>query len=270
MMNRIYLYWCNNHLKDGKENFGDLLPKYIIEKISKRKIIQVIHPSMRRYKHVLKHYLTIGSILEAANENSIVWGSGIIRENDFIKEAKFLAVRGPKTRKRLLELGYKVPEIYGDPAILLSDVYPNKIEPKYELGIIPHYVDYESIQTVFKDDASVKVIDLTTTDVEKTLDEILECKAIISSSLHGVIVPHTYGIPALWVKFSDKLGGDNIKFFDYFESVNLHYSKIVEINSDQVHAALLKEILESNADLALPKKEVLTKIKNDLMKSNPF
>ncbi|PKP12504.1 MAG: polysaccharide pyruvyl transferase family protein [Bacteroidetes bacterium HGW-Bacteroidetes-3] len=266
----INLFWFSLNRDDGKENFGDLLSDYIIRKISNKKIIRVIHPSMRRYKYFLKHYLAVGSILEVANLNSIVWGSGLIRKNDLIKKAKFLAVRGPITRKRLLELGYKVPELYGDPAILLPQFYSNNPIKKYKIGIIPHYVDYDIIKTSLTSNKHITIIDLLTNNVEKVIEEILECNYVISSSLHGLIVPHAYGIPALWVKFSDKLGGDNIKFYDYFESVNIIYNNEINLNTKQVELDFLLKLLNDNKEIILPTKKIIRQRKIDLLESNPF
>jgi hypothetical protein len=266
----INLYWFSLNRADKKENFGDLLSLYIVKNLTDRKIKFVKHPSMRRYKYLIKHYLTIGSILEVANKNSIVWGSGIIRRHDFIEKAKFLAVRGPITKKRLEELGYSVPNYLGDPSILLSNIYKSKPKfPKYEIGVIPHYVDYEEINNKFKNNKKLKIIDLITANIETTIDEICSCKYIVSSSLHGLIVPHTYGIPALWVKFSNKLGGDNIKFYDYFESVNLNYSKEISINNCD-SSELFFELLQENKEVILPTQEKINELKAGLLKSNPF
>ncbi|ESU22180.1 xanthan biosynthesis pyruvyl transferase GumL [Flavobacterium enshiense DK69] len=266
----IRLFWWTTNNNGGKDNFGDILSKFLVEKLTNRKIIKVPHPSMRRYKLFLKHYLTIGSILEVANSNSIVWGSGIIRENQFVREAKFLAVRGPRTRSRLLELGYKVPEIYGDPAILLPLYLQKKVEKKYKIGIIPHYINYEEVLASFGNDDRIKIIDLMTDDVERTISEILECENIISSSLHGVIVSQAYSIPSLWVKFSEKLAGDNVKFYDYFESVGITYESEFQINPlHSCYEELLNRI-EANRHLLLPDNILLAKRQDSLLKSCPF
>lgn len=255
---------------DGKDNFGDLLSKYLLEKITKLKVQKICHPSMRRYKYFIKHYLTIGSILEVANTNSIIWGSGIIRKNQFVEKSKFLAVRGPRTRSRLLELGYEVPEVYGDPAILLPKYFENNVKKKYKIGIIPHYINYEETMTIWGDENRIKIIDLITDNIERTINEILECEIIISSSLHGIIVSQSYGIPSLWIKLSNKLAGDDVKFYDYFESVGILYGKVFDINPLYFSYDELFVLIEENKNLLLPNKELLVKRQTELLKSCPF
>lgn len=270
-MSKLHLYWWSK--KGDKENYGDILGYYLVDKLSQKKIVRVIQPRGGRwYKWIKKHYVTVGSIISVVSRRSVVWGSGIIKENAIVDKAKFLAVRGPRTRKRLLELGYKVPEIYGDPALLLPLLIPNTLAKKYTLGIIPHYVDYDEISNVFSSREDIKVIDLLTNDVEKTTKEIMECETIISSSLHGVIVSHAYQIPAVWIKFSDKLSGDNVKFYDYYESVGIQYNKQFHYNPATDAISKLIDSLEEARKLALllPEREVIEKLQKGLLKSCPF
>jgi hypothetical protein len=51
------------------------------------------------------------------------------------------------------------------------------------------------------------------------IDAIASCRAILSSSLHGIIAAHAYGVPATWVKPSDRPKGDGFKFLDYWASM---------------------------------------------------
>ena len=84
-----------------KENYGDLLSKYLVEKISGRPV-KWIHPKKQPwYKLNKKNYLAIGSILHHATKNSVVWGSGIIDQKHKVAQADFRAVRGPRTREYL-------------------------------------------------------------------------------------------------------------------------------------------------------------------------
>ncbi|MDD7885191.1 polysaccharide pyruvyl transferase family protein [Flavivirga sp. 57AJ16] len=267
---KIRLFWWQEKRKNGKENYGDLMSKYLIEKISKRKVITVSHPSKRLYRHIFKHYIAIGSIISSANKNSVVWGSGIIKKEDNIRDAKFLAVRGPKTRARILEKGFHCPESYGDPALLLPDYFNPDVEKKYEIGVIPHYVDYSEVKSVFSNNPSIKVIDLLTYSVEETTVEILECKNIISSSLHGVIVAQAYKIPALWLRFSDKLSGDNIKFYDYYESVGVPFKEDIFVNSGNLNESFIKELLKEYNSVLLADSFLLDQRKKDLIESCPF
>ncbi|MBN2869189.1 MAG: polysaccharide pyruvyl transferase family protein [Flavobacteriaceae bacterium] len=270
MNNRIRLYWWHEKRASGLENYGDLLSKYLVEKISGKKVVSIKHPLRGIHKYFFKNYVCIGSIISSASKKSIVWGSGIIKKNDHIREATFVAVRGPKTRSRILELGYDCPEVYGDPAILLPNYYHPKVEKKYKIGIIPHYVDYEQVNKALIQDDNIKVINLLTKDIEKTTQEILECEQIISSSLHGVILPQAYRIPSLWVKFSDKLSGDNIKFHDYFESMSIHFTNEIFLEPSTLSFEVLNKLLIDNKDILLQEDAILENRKETLLASCPF
>jgi len=205
------VYWCSC---TGNKNFGDVLAEYLAKKIT-------FNESLGCSKHCLRQYYAItGSILGLTRKNAIIWGSGIIRKNEKIRKPKeVFAVRGPLTRKRLLELGHSCPQVYGDPALLLPFFYKPLNEKRYSLGIIPHYLDYKKVKREKKNEG-ILVINLKD-PIEKVIEEINLCERTISSSLHGLIVSHAYGIPSLWVKFSDNLPGDGIKFKDYLLSVNI-------------------------------------------------
>ncbi len=267
--NPIRLFWWSEPLLQGKpkENYGDLLGKYLVEKIS-GKPVRWVHPKKWHIKDYFQPiYATAGSILAHVNKKCIVWGSGIILKDQEVKPAKFLAVRGPQTRKRLLEQGYEVPDVYGDPGLLLPLYYNPPTEKKYKLGLIAHYNDYKIIQPLYKNDTEILLIDLMTNDIEATTDLFLQCEKIVSSSLHGLIIAHAYGIPALWVQFSDKLFGDGIKFQDYFESVELPFTTPEILIDKQPLEAFLNRF---NSQPALPDPAVIARLQIGLMEVCPF
>jgi hypothetical protein len=94
---------------------------------------------------------------------------------------------------------------------------------------------------------------------------------VISTSLHGLIVSHSYGIPALWISFKEKdLFGDNIKFLDYFSSVKIpEYSpfKFLEIKSFETEQVIQKIV--EHPKLGLPQ-ENLSTLQQGLIKAAPF
>ena len=227
------VFWWRN-----KNNFGDWITPYIYKKITgKNAIFQ--KPSNKSNQTVL---MAIGSILQHTSSNSIVWGSGIMKRKVFFQEPnKTLCVRGPITRERFMEMGYDCPAVYGDPAILLPKFYSIQATAGDLIGIIPHNSDYELVLKIFPFEP-FKVIDLRQ-DVEVVLEEIGSCSVIISSSLHGIIVPHAYGIPALWVMFSDAVPGDNVKFYDYYQSVGVFNLKPKTLNELPKEDELLRKIV---------------------------
>ena len=210
------IFWCKSGRND--KNFGDLITSYIYFKKKGKKPIFWTNKSTSD-----SVIFGAGSIMHLCKgwKNVTIWGSGIIDSKDtFDKPKKILCVRGPYTRKRFLELGYDCPEVYGDIALLLPYFYDKKMPKIYEIGIIPHFTDFHECNIIFQDLSGVKVIDVCD-EVENVVDEIRKCKMTISSSLHGIIVSHAYNIKSCWVKFSNFIIGDDVKFLDYYHSIGL-------------------------------------------------
>ena len=208
----IKLYWHRS-----KNNFGDILNPLLIEQITGKQVVWV-HPKFS----TKENYIAIGSILESASNYTIVWGSGFISKTGHCHKTplKVCAVRGPRSREKLIQDGIECPEIYGDPALLLPRVYKPSIEKEFELGIIPHFVDKDNVWLKnIQKNVEIKVLDIQESDPYVFIDQLLSCKKIASSSLHGIIVADAYSIPSIWIDFSDQVIGDGFKFLDYFASV---------------------------------------------------
>lgn len=185
-------------------NFGDQLSAPLLEWATGVPVTWV----RVRYKGKV---LGVGSILQhAIAPRDHVWGSGLIWDRKIYppQDVTFLAVRGPLTR---LNIAADVPEIYGDPALLLPYFYDRPVDKRYSVGIVPHHVDFAAVAD---GDPAIEVIDVTRPWVE-VVDAIRSCDVIVSSSLHGLIVAEAYGIPAVWVRISDQLKGGSFKFHDY-------------------------------------------------------
>lgn len=234
-----------------QNNFGDILNPIIVEYVSGLKVKKVAS------KYYTKRYLmAIGSILHRANKKALVWGSGFIKENSMIHDTpnNILAVRGPKTRNRLLELGIKCPEIYGDPALLISDYYKPKIGKKYKLGIIPHYIDKKSTYlNNFTRSEDISIIDVQNSNPLLVINKILECECIASSSLHGMIVSDSYNIPNVWIKITDGITGSSFKFHDYFLTTNRDQYEPIQLNHSTTTDSLIKNSQKVNIEINLNK-----------------
>lgn len=197
-------------------NFGDILNPYIIEKLCGK-------PPRLAPKD--KGILAIGSIIKFATAGSVVWGSGTPRMSDRLNpNADYRAVRGPLTRQLVLDSGGKCPEVYGDVAWFLPRLYKAKPPAcRYKLGLIRHFANDEDISA----GEGVKIISVIRAGYEgihEFIDELHECECILTTSLHGLIVSHAYGIPARWCEVPDSsvgLPGDGTKFYDYLLSVGM-------------------------------------------------
>lgn len=207
-------------------NFGDDLSPWLFERMIGRKILQNAGENAS--------YISVGSIIKRAKNDSLVWGTGSFgNEKPFMfnGNAEYFAVRGPLTRSRLIDRKIACPRVYGDPALLTPLVYAPDIEKENEIGLVLRWSETQWLGKSVG--PGVKLIDLGTRDVESVLDQMLSCKYIVTSSLHGLIIADTYGIPNAWLS-SKSPAGFEFKFYDYFLSVDKvrHATEFDILNSD--------------------------------------
>jgi pyruvyltransferase len=206
----IDAFWCR---VPSLPNFGDALTPWMIRRISGQ-YPRFLRPDDSRHK-----FFVVGSIIGQVNAASTVWGSGIMSRGDNIcPAATLLAVRGPLTRARAVECGADCPEIFGDPALLLPRFYQPLHCKRYGIGVAPHFSDMPRLLAAGPLPESFRLINMQD-PIEEVIDQIVACELIASSSLHGLITSHAYGIPAVWISFRPLPSGDESKFRDYFLSI---------------------------------------------------
>jgi len=240
-------------------NFGDQLNPYLINHFlgywpEKYEIWN--EEEGRHEKLVDPHIMLLGSILNEANQFTTVVGAGFVSESSrCISKPKFLSVRGKLTIERIQKLYGNIENIFiGDPALSLPKIYSPDVEKKYSIGIIPHLIDEDLVRSKFSDFRiiSLKTNFSTTEEIERIITEINECEVTISSSLHGLIISHSYGIPSLWAEFSDNVIGKGFKFMDYFSNyvnsledlTNIHPVDLRNGMSSHSYEELLKKTRE--------------------------
>lgn len=239
------------YCKDGTNNWGDYIAPVLVEYMTGCKTEYIKSEGFSDEEDV---YALVGSILSWQQKpNLYVWGAGFMADGQkmLVNPKKIFAVRGPLTRRLLIDQGIDCPEVYGDPALLFPRFYNPNIEKKYKIGVIPHYVDAKSNWIKSLNTNDIKVIDICS-GIHRFVDDIKECECLLSSSLHGLIAADAYGIPNIWIKISDKVGGHGFKFRDYFESVK-RKEKCFEINDDTDINLVVNEIDYQKIDIDLDK-----------------
>ena len=208
-------WWCLS------ENVGDRLTPWIIEQITGSRPVYV-EPSFGAEYHVMA-----GSVLNHAQKGAVVWGAGLGTITDGVSsEIEIRAVRGPLSRARAISCGVRCPSVYGDPGLLLPR-WLKASTPSRPCGVVPHYVDEYRASEWWKGGNVVSPLQ----DVAAFVAQLTCYRKIISSSLHGIIIAHAYGIPAAWVKMSDSVCGDGTKFADYYASVGLDVPYPVDLRN---------------------------------------
>lgn len=189
----------------GFNNFGDLLGPIISRRLHER--LNLGRPRDRGSR-----LLTVGSIMRLGQEGDIVWGSGINGKS--VDETRFpildvRAVRGPRTAQVLRSFGNDVPEVFGDPALLIPYLWTDE-----ELGVergtggvvlMPNYNDIRLWPSHAMDPRG---------DPMQRIRALASATRVIASSLHALVIAEAFGVPAVLVASSRE---KPFKYQDYYE-----------------------------------------------------
>jgi len=219
----IPLGWAGSTEKMDYLNYGDALSPVMVALCSGQHVERV--PS-RSYTPRLAAVGTIGHGFRHGTTwfwgtGSSGWANPSAPDKERIPytpppESQFelCATRGPISNA-LLSGGNPAPIPYGDPVWLLPRFYRPNIEKKYELGVILHlselsdrglianpreiYARYRIPESLQGSIHLINTVTEVSTDAlrDKT-DEILSCRRIVSTSLHGMVLAESYGIPCLY------------------------------------------------------------------------
>jgi pyruvyltransferase len=215
-------------------NFGDYLSVKIVERMIDGPVT-----IYKKTKVPKKKFIALGSMLYFANTNDVLWGTGSNhkqqkREDYHFTDLDIRAVRGPLTKAFIEEnFGIRCPNVYGDPALLFPYLFPEltrKVPPRHSYIVIPHL--YE--RNLFPEEEHIV---LPTEPWDQVIQKILDSELVISGSLHGIIVAEAYGIPARYLRLSEK--EPLFKYRDYYLSTG---------RSDCKFATSLEEALEMGGE----------------------
>lgn len=203
------------------DSLGEVIIKYMLDKVG----IDIDAEVSKT-----KHLNCVGTNIQGSYQDATIWGSGILptRTYDFWRKIvrrklDIRAVRGPLTRKVLLEQGYECPEVYGDPAILMPMIYNPKIDKKRDKLIIPQFVYEKEFRRAHPDEC---MLSMNTNDYRHIIDEIVSSEIVYTSSLHGIILAESYGVPAVFFHGLEDYW--DFKYFDWYQSTGRMDIRIAE------------------------------------------
>ncbi len=223
------------HWWEAVKNFGDLLTPYLLPEWN---VVPVPAPPGRAA------LVGVGSLIQHLPDDfsGAMWGTGLIEDRRMdLPAATTLALRGELTRDRLGN-----PEVLalGDPGLLL----PRRIRRqtvRWDVGVIPHYAHrgHAGLERLIAGfDGTVTVVDVRRHPAAVGR-HIASCRAIVTTSLHGLIVADSLGIPAIWVVMPNELFGGEFKFRDHetvaspVRSRRMHLEEIETLRDAVVAAA---------------------------------
>lgn len=219
-MTPLYAYWCRAN------NFGDWITPVLLRHYGFNPIYTV---------PAAAEIVAVGSILEQLPMlyGGVIIGTGVMFDDTRLQfpKARILAVRGEVTKRAL---GLPPTVSMGDPGLLLTDVYDaSTIRKTHSVGLVPHCTEMTlSLVCRLSKVAGIRVID-PRQHPGAVFREIASCEAVVSSSLHGLIVADAIGLPTRRVILSAGLIGKDVKFDDYTSALGATERPLADLSGEE-------------------------------------
>jgi pyruvyltransferase len=200
-------------------NFGDLLGPLIVNGILQHLGLSEARPTRST------RLFTVGSVIHYATEKDIIWGSGVNGHwlsAEYCAKLDIRALRGPLTRRFLLKHGTAdMPEIYGDPALLLPTVRPDllKVPTTVPITVVANINEPTDLTQPYSS-SEVLVLD-PRSPLESCLETIAASQLVVGTSLHAIIVAEALGIGTRIVRSH---GEGVFKYLDYYNGTDRDFS----------------------------------------------
>ena len=95
----------------------------------------------------------------------------------------------------------------------MPKIFMPSVEKTHEYAIIPQYATEKQVKRACTNEY---VISMNTNDYKDVITQIVSCKKVITSSLHGIILAEAYGVPAVW--YRGLMKEVDFKYLDYYYS----------------------------------------------------
>ena len=139
---------------------------------------------------------------------------------------------------------------------MASELLDERPEMVYDIGIVPHICDLSDPACQKLADSYPNSILINVKDDPLTVvRQIAQCRTVLSSSLHGLIVADSFGIANRHLVFSDRPLGDGYKFDDYYSAYPVPHL-VCDLRTDRAPSPA-----EIRADYAIKPSMVETKKK---------
>lgn len=203
------------------KNFGDALSRDVVAHVSGRDAVWA--PPLQADLFAVGSVVSlIGDHFTNASDDTtqhFMWGSGMLapRETPFMNRVTVTALRGPVSAS-LLDQPPSLP--MGDPGLFAADLLAEPVERTDEIALIPHWrlVETPDMQALAQD-PRLTLIDTRTTDALSVVRQIARCRFVLSSSLHGLVVADSLGIPNHWLTPIGNHACPTLKFIDYASAI---------------------------------------------------
>lgn len=186
----------------------------------------------------------VGSLIAAVTDaRCTIVGGGLINSNrrTYGPECDIRAVRGFLTKTIVMRDAGQNPEVIGDPGLLLSALEPLPcVADRKPLGFIVHTVDREEFVRRYPQHEA-DIVDNYASRAE-FVRQLANYRAVASTSLHGCIFAHSFGIPVAPFVLTDAVFGGDFKFQDHYSALGIDIRRQPLEGTDQ---ELLQAVLET-------------------------